>query len=364
MTSARAARRWDEPRSPRAARPRGAPFSARRLLRATLVVVWAWGAINVVSSASRSSPPLPQPPYPRFCGRTFQPSAAAFDPATGRVLVFSDRDTTLYRYELADAGLLLPPDEHHDPVRLPPGVKVGKLEGMTRLPSGDFLATTAFDRVDPSCRRLLRFSYAPDAPAEATPVAVDDAALEAAVRAASGQPWSRIEAVAVDRTGTKVFFGVRNVGPSYEMRRDVALVVRCPLGRDRVGRPEAVISLSTAEALGGHAEGLSDLQLDASGDAFLVLTSHEGRRDSRDGHSGHLFRVPARVLLDEAPPAPVALGAPLEVFRAKPEGLAVEPSGALIVVFDDDRDWKRLFEGYEESEGLFTVIEARPLITD
>jgi hypothetical protein len=364
MKIARAARPWEEPCGPLAAWPQGASFSARRLLRATLVAVWAWGTINAVSSASRVSRALPQPPYPRFCGRSFQPSAAAFDPATGRVLVLSDRDTTLYRYELAAAGLLLPPEEHHDPLRLPPGVKVGKLEGMTRLPSGDFLATTAFDRADPRYRRLLRFSYSPDDPAEATPVAVNDGALEAAVRAASGQPWSKIAAVAVDRTGTKVFFGVRNVGPSRTEPRDVALVVRCPLSGDRVGRPEAVISLSTAEALGGDAEGLSDLQLDASGDGFLVLTSHEGRGDSRDGHSGHLFRVPARVLLDEAPPAAVALGAPLEVFRAKPEGLAVEPSGALIVVFDDDRDWKRLFEGYEQSDGLFTVIEARPAITD
>jgi hypothetical protein len=329
-----------------------------------LVAIWAWGAINAVSAASRSSPGLPKPPYPRFCGRSFQPSAAAFDPATGRVLVFSDRDTTLYRYELATAGLRLPPEEHHDPLRLPAGVQVGKLEGLTRLPSGDFLATTAFDHADPRYHRLLRFSYSPDDPAEAAPVSVDDAALEAAVRAASGQPWFKIEAVAVDRTGTRVFFGVRNVGPSPEEPRDAALVVRCPLAGDRVGRPEAVISLSTVDALGGRAEGLSDIQLDASGDGFLILTSHEGRGDSRDDHAGHLFRVPARVLLDGAPPAPIALGAPLEVFHARPEGLAVEPSGALIVVFDDDRDWKRLFEGYEQSDGLFTVIEPRPPIAD
>jgi hypothetical protein len=31
----------------------------------------------------------------------------------------------------------------------------------------------------------------------------------------------------------------------------------------------------------------------------------------------------------------------------------------LIVVFDDDRDWKRLFAGYEQSDGLFTVIDPR-----
>jgi hypothetical protein len=107
-------------------------------------------------------------------------------------------------------------------------------------------------------------------------------------------------------------------------------------------------------------ESLSDLQLDAIRDAFLVLTSYEGTDDARDDHSGHLFRIPTRVLLGEAPPAPVPLGPPLRGFRAKPEGLAVEPSGTLIVVFDDDREGKHLFAGYEQSDGLFTVIDSRP----
>jgi hypothetical protein len=135
------------------------------------------------------------------------------------------------------------------------------------------------------------------------------------------------------------------------------LVVRCPLANDRVGPPEAVIPLSTNEALGGLAEGLSDLQLDPGGDSFLALTSHEGAENTRASHSGHLFRLPARVLLGAAPPTPFPLGAPLQRFWAKPEGLAVLPSGAVIVVFDDDRDWKHLFAGYEQSDGLFTVID-------
>ena len=327
---------------------------------AALLAMCAAATIPAVSLAPPPRAALPPPPYPRFVGQTFEPSAAAFDPATGRVLVLSDHDTNLYRYELGAAGLVLPRGEHHDPLRLAAGVQAAKLEGLTRLPSGAFLAVTAFDRPDPSFRRLLRFSYAPAAPVEAVPVAVDDAALGAAIRAASGLPWFKIEALAVDRTGTKVLFGVRNVGDSYEAPRDVVLVVRCPLGEDGVGPPEAVIRFSTAEALGGLAEGLSDLQLDAGGDSFLLLTSHEGTENTKEGHSGHLFRVKASALLGAAPPAPVPVGAPLRGFGAKPEGLAVEPSGAVVVVFDDDRDWKHLFAGYEQSDGLFTVIDARP----
>jgi hypothetical protein len=332
----------------------------RRTVRATLVVVWAWGSINAVSSAARPWGALSAPPYSRFRGQSFEPSAAAFDPATGRVLVLSDHDTTLYRYELGADGLVLPAGERHEAFLLPEHVQIAKLEGLTRLPSGEFLATTAFDRPDPRFRRLICFSYVASAPVEASPVALDDAALEAAIRAASHQPWSKIEAVAVDRTGTKVFFGVRNLGESYQAPRDVVLVVRCPLVGHRVGAPEAVIELSTTEALGGLAEGLSDLQLDADGQSFVLLTSHKGPDNTRDDHSGHLFRIPAGVLLGEAPRAAVPLGAPLRGFRAKPEGVAVEPSGTLVVVFDDDRDFKRLFAGYEQSDGLFTVLDPRP----
>jgi hypothetical protein len=238
-------------------------------------------------------------------------------------------------------------------------VQAAKLEGLTRLPSGAFLAVTAFDRADPSFRRLLRFSYAPAAPVEARPLAVSDD-LDSAVRAATGLPWFKIEALAIDRSGTKVLFGVRNVGESYKTPKDVVLVVRCPLADDQVGPPEAVIRLSASTALGEQADGLSDLQLDPRGDSFLVLTSHEGIENTADRHSGRLFRVPAQKLLGAAPPEPVPLGAPLRSFRAKPEGLAVMPSGALIVVFDDDREWKRLFAGYEQSDGLFTVIDPRP----
>ena len=125
---------------------------------AALLTLCASVAIPRVWGARPPAAALPPPPYSRFKGQTFEPSAAAFDPASGRILVLSDHDTTLYRYEVHDAALLLPPGDHHDPIRLPAGMRADKLEGLTRRPSGDFLAVTAFDRPDPSFRRLLRFS--------------------------------------------------------------------------------------------------------------------------------------------------------------------------------------------------------------
>jgi hypothetical protein len=327
------------------------------MMLAALVGAWASKAIPSVAPAP-SSHDRPRPPYALFAGQSFEPSAAAFDPASGHVLVLSDHDTTLYRYRLTPAGLVLPRGERHEPLRLPEG-DAAKFEGLTRLPSGDFLATTAFDRPDPAYRRVLRFSYRPGAPVEARQVAVDDAALSAAIEAATGLPWFKIEGVAVDPAGTTVLFGVRCVGERYQDPRDVVLVVRCRLVGDRIAAPDAVVPLSTAAALGGIEEGLSDLQLEDGDDSYLVLTSHEGPDTAPDGHSGHLFRVPAGVLLGEPSSAPVALGAPLRPFRAKPEGLAIVPGGPVVVVFDDDREWKHLFAGYEQSEGLFAVVDVR-----
>lgn len=338
-------------------RPDNRPSLTGQTLLAALIGILASARVPAGSPAASPQVARPAPPYTRFMGQSFEPSAAAFDPASGRVLVLSDHDSTLYRYELGSSGLLLPAGERHYPLQLPAGVGVAKFEGLTRLPSGAFLAVTAFDRADPRFRRLLRFTFDPAAPTDARPLTVADAALTAAIRAASGLPWFKIEALAVDSSGTKVFFGIRNVGESYETPRDVMLVVRCPLGDDRVGPPEAVIRLAGATALAGHEEGLSDLQLDTRGDSFLLLSSHEGNENTPDRHSGHLYRVPAAALLGTATPEPVELGAPLRSFRAKPEGLAVLPSGALLVVFDDDREWKRLFAGYEQSDGLFTVID-------
>src|SRR4249919_3924919 len=126
--------------APRGGRMQGDRSSVtERTLLAALLAVCASVAIPAVSHVPPAPGTLSPPPYARFAGQTFEPSAAAFDPSTGRVLVLSDKDTTLYRYELGAAGLVLPPAERHYAFRLPEGVQAAKLEGLTRLPSGAFL---------------------------------------------------------------------------------------------------------------------------------------------------------------------------------------------------------------------------------
>src|SRR5262245_45244077 len=62
-----------------------------------------------------ATPPaaLPKAPYATFDGTTFEPSAVAYDPATDRYLVLSDKDFILYRYALDDGRLVLPKGEFH-----------------------------------------------------------------------------------------------------------------------------------------------------------------------------------------------------------------------------------------------------------
>jgi hypothetical protein len=315
--------------------------------------------------ADRPAPERPQPPYARFAGLSFEPSAAAYDPATDRVLVLSDRDAIVYRYELTKQGALtLAAGELHRALYLPGGAAAAKFEAMTALADGSFLAATAFDREDPAYRRVVRFRFAKEGLVPAVPVPLDEAAIARAVRAATGRPWFKVEGIAADAAPAHVFLGVRNVGRSYREPEDVVLVLRCPFDSTRIGAPEAVFFFSTRAALGAD-EGLSDIQRDPRGEGYWILTSREVEPDAPGSHGGHLFRLPAAALEgrppESNPAAPAgaaraALPAPVRAFSAKSEGLATLADGRLLVVFDDDRDWKHLFAGYEQSEGLFEVF--------
>ncbi|MFH0823066.1 MAG: hypothetical protein V2B18_09985, partial [Pseudomonadota bacterium] len=94
-----------------------------------------------------------------------------------------------------------------------------------------------------------------------------------------------------------------------------------------------------------------------------ILTSSE-RNDpggvlSPDSHAGALFRVDG-IDLDTAPSPdkPIDLGKPIAEFRAKSEGLALLPDKSFLVVFDDDDGgWKGMFDGYERSDALFTIVK-------
>ena len=89
-------------------RPDNRPSLTGQTILAALIGILASARVPAGSSAASPQVTRPAPPYTRFTGQSFEPSAAAFDPASGRVLVLSDHDSTLYRYELgaADSSFL------------------------------------------------------------------------------------------------------------------------------------------------------------------------------------------------------------------------------------------------------------------
>ncbi len=345
-----------------------------------LVAAASAGAAGCGSSRSAGgADPVPaaaQLPYARFDGVTFEPSAAAYDPGSDRYLVLSDKDAILYRYRLADGKLELPKGEIHRALRLADGAAAMKIEAMTRLGDGAFLAVTAFDRPDADFRRLIRFRFAPRGPVEAAEISFPEAAISARLKVIDpALDWWKIEGLATTADDGAALVAIRSVGKDFRQKRDVAWILRLPrtagLG---YAAPDRVVELGVVAAV-GRAEGASSLERDPKDGSYLLLTSWEAGDAAPGDHGGHLFRLPADLLdprgavrgAASAPPTHAAatvepltrvpLSAPLRTFRAKPDGLAVTPEGRVLVIFDDDTAWKRLFDGYEPSQGLFLAIE-------
>jgi hypothetical protein len=332
------------------------------------------------SDARAAADALPEPPYPRFSGKApFEPSAAAY--SNVQLVVLNDKDPNVYLYRLAGNANLNPP------TLVPLAFKtstfqVKKFESMTPLgKTDDLLAATPFDRAsdgspfkpeekDNPYAQVVRFRLSRGAPAlEATKITIELVALTKMIRTATRSDWFKIEGLAVDKECKHVFFGVRQVGPTYKEPRDVVYVIRCPFSMtdNIILAPNAIFHAETDRHHG--AQGLSEIQCDANGD-FLILTSWEEREQSGKSatrpcsHAGALFRVEAAVLQKEVDPnkalMPVSidLGDPLARFTAKSEGLALLPDGRLLVVFDNDSDgWKKNFKNLGDSEALFVILD-------
>jgi hypothetical protein len=319
-----------------------------RLLLAAILLAGA------VSPALASAGP---PPYPLFSAPTpkFEPSAAAYDPGSGLVLVLNDKDAMVHGYHW-QSGRLEPATP--TPPKLDAAGAIRKFEAMAPIPDapGEYLAVTAFDREDPAYRRIVRFKYAAAKSIPARPVEVLLSAIEATVKKATGQRWFKIEGAAFDKTGANLYLGVRNVGPDFKHPRDVVLLLRCPFHGDKVGAPDAVFHFSTKEAIGAD-EGLSDFVRDpATGDYWLLTSKELGWKNISD-HGGHLFRFPAAWLDADPAAIPRPLEKSLAAFQGKCEAVVPLPGGQKLILFDsDDEGWKKHFDGFTPEKAMYLFL--------
>ncbi|MBX7101858.1 MAG: hypothetical protein K1X89_29350 [Myxococcaceae bacterium] len=336
------------------------------------------------SATAAGADPRPSPPHQTFDGwsadrarlpmhapdrtASFEPSAVAstVDPRTHRetFVVLNDFfDPTQYHFELDAKDQLVATErvaratmtlEGH------PGVFAPKFEAVSALPDGRFLATTPFNRPEVETHRIFTFGYAEGRHAVAREVAFDRPAFEGFIRARSGQPWFQVEGLAVDAAARHAFFGVRFTGESREgAKQPTVTLVRCPFDGAALGTPTSAVTLSTVKAL-GRQEGLADLQRDPRDGSYLLLTSFEGADVTALGNNqGHLFRLPAELVEHATSDTPLELPAPLASFEGKPEGVTALKDGRLLVIFDDDREWKDNFKGYARRQAMFAVLDAQ-----
>ncbi|MFH0824781.1 MAG: hypothetical protein V2B18_18670, partial [Pseudomonadota bacterium] len=252
--------------------------------------------IALIMSAGSLGAQKPSPPYHRFQGISFEPSAAAFDDRNAQVIVLNDKDTFIHRYKLEYGvdGVCLKKKSPLQ-INLSCAEAAAKLEALAPLGQGCFLASSSFDRNAPEYRRVIRFQIPDDESSDsykcvrADSLRLDAGGLEKAIRDVTKRKWFKIEGLAVGKDAEHVFFGVRQVGPDHKDPLDVVIVVRCPFRNDQIEAPNAVFQFSTNGLQ--RPVGLSDLLRDADG-GFFILTSSErndpGRAPFSDSHAGAL----------------------------------------------------------------------------
>lgn len=334
------------------------------------------------------------PPYRKFKGLSFEPSAVVFNKQDDRIILYvlNDKDPLIYSFKLMPlndkqevTGIV---DEAGKPIgviSLPLGdgrsnFLPQKFEALAPWPDGSFIAATAFDRPAMEYNQIVKFTVEPSTKTTPPSVRVVQAFVTTEVRKALANlpPAShgnierssfKIEGISPCSDGKKLLVGVRRYynfrdGGEHDIN-EVILIARFGVERSGGLTYEGAVDLSLNEDCPCPPMGLSDLQRDEDG-SYLVLASREDRVSRTvpptiEGHAGALYRVSADVLegkLNANAPAKGSLGKPLKKFIAKPEGVAVLPGkGRYLVVFDDDSDgWKALFQNYALHEGLYDIV--------
>jgi hypothetical protein len=270
----------------------------------------------------------------------FEPSGAAYDSETGRVIVFNDKsdEPPVHVYE-PDPETVLSLVSAYEPTGADgESVSVKKFEdaAASDYKSGEFYAVTSWDRPDEAYRKLLRFSIR-----DGVPVLVDDESLALDVESLikkTGHNYVKIEGLSVMPSDGSLVVGIREVGPDFE--HPTRLVSLWKLTPGSAGHPaKLLMEFDTIEII-GREEGVSGIEYDPVGGRYLMTTSYEGAGYTTQDVGGHLWVIDAAALEGCIEVEPEYAVEAVAEFSHKPEALYIDKEGVVVVLFDDDDDRK------------------------
>lgn len=257
----------------------------------------------------------------------FEPSGAAWDGASGRLLVLNDKsdEPPVYLYSLEQDRRLRLEGQFAVLDAMGNPIEAKKFEDLTTTNQpGRFLAVTACDRPDPAYNKLLAIEMSSGAPVfeelSFFPEVIEKLHQEI------GYPFLKIEGLAMSRDGKTLYLGIREVGPDYKNPQYIVSVWGLDLS-DPSMKLYNVFTFDLTQVIGRDV-GLSAMEIDPDSKDLLFLTSYEVD-DTASGVGGHLWST------SSTPPFPLPRS-PLAEFNNKPEGLATMSNGKLIITFDDD----------------------------
>lgn len=214
---------------------------------------------------------------------------------------------------------------------------------------GVVYAVTSFGASDkPEKRNLQRLVFGP----RGQLVASADVPIADPEAAPVGYPYLNVEALALSPEEETLYLGARCWGPRKSERVFGVLI----LGYERARperQPTRLAQVDLAPLL-GRPEGLAGMEYAPALDGYLVITSFE----SETQLGGHLWLAPEDVESLADPRIWSTL--PRIALPNKPEGVALDPEGRILVVFDPDKERKKA-SGLAPNQALYARIPASAL---
>ncbi|MGD9022914.1 MAG: esterase-like activity of phytase family protein [Deltaproteobacteria bacterium] len=286
----------------------------------------------------------------------FEPSGVAWGGTDNRFVIFNDKDDEppvyVYKHNEMSGRLELLDNlsvYREDGSR----IKIKKFEDASASLANDgtIYVVTSCDRDDRPYNVLVRMTLDDAGKAAFEEMTHLTEALNS-LRTLSGFPYMKVEAMALAPGDKYLYLGIREVGADHKHPQRVVMIFRLDLG-DESKRLEKVFEMET-QGLVGRVEGISSLEYDPMRGEYLMLTSFEGKGNSKKDVGSHLWAI-ERNSLEQNHGETSGKAELLASFSHKGEGVAVDGHGRILVVFDDDASRKEEDEKEAQKQDRFNI---------